>query len=61
MPSSDDAPLPEIVGASPTMRDVYRLTPREFGYVLSTFPLVEAQSRQRVLERFTTEARRTQR
>jgi Nif-specific regulatory protein len=26
MPSSDDAPLPEIVGASPPMREVYRLT-----------------------------------
>jgi DNA-binding NtrC family response regulator len=26
MPSSDDAPLPEIVGASPAMREVYRLT-----------------------------------
>src|SRR5437868_4438823 len=26
MPSPDDAPLPEIVGASPAMREVYRLT-----------------------------------
>jgi Nif-specific regulatory protein len=26
MPSRDDAPLPEIVGASPAMREVYRLT-----------------------------------
>jgi DNA-binding NtrC family response regulator len=26
MPPTDDAPLPEIVGASPAMREVYRLT-----------------------------------